>query len=103
MHEKARELIEARERGWFTRGELTRKLIELSLEVEPSEYLSDLPEAMKSEIKKDVRSPPASVEDVILIRYPTFGSGTDEEKARRKIDEAYYESYWKVHRYFYGS
>lgn len=103
MTTDALELIDLYEQGVFTRGELIIKLIQLSLHIEPHEYLDSLPEDLRQDIRAAVRNPPASPELVTLIKYPTFAPGVDISEAIKKIDQAVYESSWKLHRYFLES
>jgi hypothetical protein len=101
MRAEISELTELYEQGLVTKGEYLSKLIELSLDFEPEEYFDFIPGEIKLEIKRIVEHPPASVDEVFIIKYPTFARGVNVEEAVRKINKEVFESTWKLHHYLH--
>ena len=98
-------ILAAWDAGLLARGELVSRLIDLAAHTAPASYVDALPPELIAELRARSASPPATADELIVLRGGTYARDVSAEAwdaEWRRAREQTFAAVWNLHRHFHA-
>jgi hypothetical protein len=93
-------IVQAYERGVYTRRETVSRLILAAAGLPPEVIVGDLDASWLAELRAETNSPPARLDDIFWLQSVCAGPGHDQTAHQAEMKRLYFDGVWQWHRYF---